>query len=108
MYGGVVLDCTGCDPEHFFDGFLQFSAGETELGNFDQCLSVKEQYQSHQLVGKYCLAVVSLQKQFAQIFTSNKDQVLLENQKTTFTGLCFPSLCSEGEIREILLESKYF
>ena len=97
------------------------SGTTTDLGDFDQCISIDGNFQQQQIVGKYCLATVSLPKtELFKSFEANGTNLkpfwiakIIEqwhnndNWYSLATGLCFPSLCHQEEIRSILRACKF-
>ncbi len=95
------------------------SGTTTELGDFDQCLAVRGQFEGDHFVGKYCLATVHLPKRrlFSPMNLGNLTQLsglkpawigkILEqwhnndNWYALTTALCFPSICQPEEIRAV-------
>jgi len=96
------------------------SGSSTELGDFDQCLSIDGAFQGRQFTGKYCLATVHLQK--TELFKPLElNRTLLkpawiadtieqwhnnDNWFALANGVCFPSVCDADEIRSILQACK--
>ena len=96
------------------------SGTTTELGDFDQCLSVASKYNNDKFVGKYCFGTVNIPRN--ELFQRNFNFSYLEpkwigdyvekwhyndNYYAIATALCFPSICHQDEIRQILLQCKY-
>lgn len=92
------------------------SGSFTELGDFDQCISIKDKFQTKPFVGRYCLATVHLPKSrnfqkinlnksyLAYPWMADSIQKWYDNDNffALATGVCFPSLCRADEIKEIL------
>lgn len=97
------------------------SGSTTELGDFDQCLAVDGTFSGEAFVGKYCLATVHLPKR--KLFTPlNLTRNSLkpawvgkileqwhnnDNWYALATAVCFPSICSQNEIRSIAKACKF-
>ena len=98
-----------------------FSGTTTELGDFDQCLSINGAFNKSQFVGKYCLATVNLPRDDKfQTFALNRSVLKHEwlgdalemwyhndNFYAPASAVCFPSICHESEIKHILMECKF-
>ena len=93
------------------------SGTTTELGDFDQCLSVAGKYAEDSFVGKYCFATVNIPRKelfrrdynFSYIQPEWMSHVIEkwhynDNYYALATALCFPSVCHQQEIRDILLK----
>ena len=90
------------------------------MGDFDQCLSIDGTFQDDKFVGKYCLATVNLPKtELFKPLAINKSLLehpwlfdtieLIHNNDNYYamaSGLCFPSICHQEEIRTILISCK--
>lgn len=92
------------------------SGTTTELGDFDQCLSIDGTFQERTFVGKYCLATVNLPR--TELFKPtplNRSALSPawigdvveqwynnDNWYSFASGICFPSICQQEEIRAIL------
>ena len=95
------------------------SMTQTSLGDFDQCLSIRDSFQNVPFVGKYCLATLSIpRKSFFKNINYNgtdlpvkwfnsfiKQFYANDNWYYSASGVCFPSICKPEEIREIILAS---
>ena len=93
------------------------SGTSTELGDYDQCLSVVGQFDELKFVGKYCLATVNIPRR--ELFNPpilNRSQLSLpwidgfiqqwynnDNWYSIASSVCFPSVCHQEEIRRLLL-----
>lgn len=99
------------------------SSTTTYLGDFDQCLSIKDHFDGEQFVGKYCLATLNIprteQFQHPVLLNSNylnhswmADYIEKWYQNDNYfamtTALCFPSICEADEIRLMLRSCNYF
>lgn len=97
------------------------SGTTTELGDFDQCLSIRSEFQQQEFVGKYCLATVNLPRidQFRHPIPINQSTLnhswmidyieqwyQNDNYYSMASAICFPSICNENEIRQLLLSCK--
>lgn len=97
------------------------SGSSTQLGDFDQCLSIKGNFNQQEFVGKYCLAIINLPKtkQFQAIHLNESDlnpRWLLksfeqwnnnDNWFSFASGICFPSICNQEEIKTIIRTCKF-
>nr|XP_027193733.1 nose resistant to fluoxetine protein 6-like [Dermatophagoides pteronyssinus] len=96
------------------------SGTTTELGDFDQCLSIRNKFQQKKFVGRYCLATINLPRtnkfQHPIGIQNNHSQLEHEwlidyieqwyqndNYYSIATAICFPSICNEREIRQLLI-----
>ena len=101
------------------------SGTTTELGDFDQCLSIRNEFQQKKFVGRYCLATINLPRtnkfQHPIGIQNNHSQLEHEwlidyieqwyqndNYYSIATAICFPSICNEREIRQLLISCKIF
>lgn len=96
------------------------SGTTTWLGDYDQCLSVRTTFGSRPLVGKYCLATVSLPRQARFHPLPVNESVLTQrwlagplrswadndNYYSVAFGLCFPSTCQPKEVHQLLSSSE--
>lgn len=97
------------------------STTTTELGDFDQCLSIDGSFSGDSFVGKYCLATVNLPrpalfKTPAGLNTSALEPTwigkyidqwyIIDSKNPIASGICFPSLCNQAEIKDILQSCK--
>ena len=97
------------------------SGTTTELGDFDQCLSVDGSFKEEKFVGKYCLATVNLPRPHLYEPIEVNSTLLkldwtskyieqwyhLDNKYPMATGICFPSICKPNEIKEVIKSCKY-
>lgn len=99
----------------------------TELGDFDQCLSVDGTFESFSFVGKYCLATVNIPRAAYQPVTFNASVLNSKKLKNNFnwkidavelwhqldnkypisSAVCFPSICREEEVKEVIKSCKF-
>ena len=97
------------------------SGTTTELGDFDQCISINGAFGESRFVGKYCLATINLPR--SQLFEPLPlNRSLLKNDwigdalemwhnndnyYAVASAVCFPSICRQQEIRHILMACMY-
>lgn len=118
----LVIDSMGSLPVGLFSSTI------TQLGDFDQCLSIDGIFKETSFVGKYCLATVNIPRTAYQPVTFNTsvfksksskndynwkiDAVelwhKLDNKYSISTAVCFPSLCHENEVKIVLKSCEYF
>ena len=93
------------------------SGTTTELGDFDQCLAVRGDFEGDHFVGKYCLATVHLPR--VELFSPSglngsalKHEWMAEriekwyqndNYYAAATAVCFPSICQPEEVKEMMM-----
>lgn len=117
----LVIDSMGSLPV----GLL--SSTITQLGDFDQCLSVDGIFEETSFVGKYCLATVNIPRTAYQPVTFNTSVFKSKNSENDFnwkvdavelwhqmdnkypitTAICFPSICRQEEVRTMMRSCKY-
>ena len=98
------------------------STTTVDLGDFDQCLAVNGAFNNRNFVGKYCLATINLPRpNLHQPINLNYSSMEpswigkyiehwyhVDNKHSLATGVCFPSICNEFEIKELLRSCEYF
>lgn len=110
-----VIDANGRLPSGMLSGTT------TSLGDYDQCLEIRDQFSDRAFVGKYCLATLGLprQKRFDRIDWLDNSTLkhpwlsdyfvkwhANDNYFSMARSLCFPSICSAQDIRHLLLACK--
>lgn len=115
----IVLDSNGHFPSGLLSGTL------TSLGDYDQCLSVRNN--QYDILGKYCLLklrpslpkkqkVVTFKNRFINLNGTRLQNSWIDNniveQMYSFyfyhiiNGICVPSSCSENDILLMAQQSK--
>ena len=92
----------------------------TQLGDFDQCVAIDGEFGHKPFVGKYCLATVNLPRAAYDPIVVNATTLKpswigkyieqwhhLDNRYPLAVGICFPSICHQNEIKDILKSCMY-
>lgn len=108
-----MIDASGNLPS----GML--STTMADLGDFDQCLAITDIHEGVNFVGKYCLATVNIPRKPYSPLTFNESLLQpnwrnkyldlwhqLDNRYSFATAICFPSVCTESEVKTVVQSCK--